>query len=87
MTERENNMRLIAEVLGLCYEISSNSEADCFFRYSPHVDCFDVEVFETGWSRYAIGEHYAEVTHITSDNLMSVLEKLYALRADMGGGL
>ena len=30
MNEREESMRLMAEVLGLCYEISVNSEADCF---------------------------------------------------------
>ena len=56
MNEREEIMRLMAEVLGLCYEISVNSEADCFFNYSPHVDSFDVYVYEFGWAVGAKGE-------------------------------
>lgn len=87
MNERESNMRYMAEVLGLCYEISVNSEADCFFTYSPHVDCFDVQVYESGWATDAQGEYYAFCTEITQDNLLEVLDKLYALRAKMGGGL
>ena len=87
MNEREESMRLMAEVLGLCYEISGNSEADCFFAYSPHVDSFDVYVYEFGWAVGAKGEYYARQEYVTSDNLLSALDKLYALRAKMGGGL
>ena len=87
MNEREENMRLMAEVLGLCYEISTHSEADCFFAYSPHVDSFDVYVYEFGWPVGAKGEYYALQEYITSDNLLEVLDKLYALKHKMGGGL
>ena len=87
MNEREESMRLMAEVLGLCYEISVNSKADCFFAYSPHVDSFDVYVYEFGWAVGAKGEYYALQEYVTSDNLLSALDKLYALRAKMGGGL
>ena len=87
MNEREESMRLMAEVLGLCYEISVNSEADCFFNYSPHVDSFDVYVYEFGWAVGAKCEYYALQEYVTSDNLLSALDKLYALRAKMGGGL
>ena len=87
MNEREENMRLMAEVLDLCYEISVNSEADCFFAYSPHVDSFDVYVYEFGWAVGAKSEYYALQEYITSDNLLEVLDKLYALKHKMGGGL
>ena len=87
MNEREEIMRLMAEVLGLCYEISVNSEADCFFAYSPHVDSFDVYVYEFGWAVGAKGEYYALQEDVARDNLLSALDKLYALRAKMGGGL
>ena len=87
MNEREENMRLMAEVLGLCYEISTHSEADCFFAYSPHVDSFDVYVYEFGWAVGAKGEYYALQEDVARDNLLSALDKLYALRAKMGGGL
>lgn len=87
MNEREESMRLMAEVLGLCYEISVNSEADCFFNYSPHVDSFDVYVYEFGWAVGANGEYYAFCADVNRDNLLEVLDKLYALRAKMGGGL
>ena len=87
MNEREEIMRLMAEVLGLCYEISVNSKADCFFAYSPHVDSFDVYVYEFGWAVGAKVEYYARQEDVTSDNLLSALDKLYALRAKMGGGL
>ena len=87
MNEREELMRLMAEVFGLCYEISVNSEADCFFNYSPHVDSFDVYVYEFGWAVGAKGEYYALCADANRDNLLEVLDKLYALRAKMGGGL
>ena len=87
MNEREENMRLMAEVLGLCYEISTHSEADCFFAYSPHVDSFDVYVYEFGWAVGAKGEYYALQEDVTSDNLREVLYKLYSLKHKMGGGL
>ena len=87
MNEREEIMRLMADVLGLCYDISVNSEADCFFNYSPHVDSFDVYVYEFGWAVGAKGEYYARQEDVTSDNLLIALDKLYALRAKMGGGL
>lgn len=87
MNERKESMRLMAEVLGLCYEISTHSEADCFFAYSPHVDSFDVYVYEFWWAVGAKGEYYALQEDITSDNLLEVLDKLYALKHKMGGGL
>lgn len=87
MNEREESMRLMAEVLGLCYEISVNSEADCFFNYSPHVDSFDVYVYEFGWAVGAKGEYYARQEDVNRDNLLEVLDKLYALKHKMGGGL
>ncbi len=87
MNEREESMRLMAEVLGLCYEISVNSEADCFFNYSPHVDSFDVCIYEFGWDTGANGEYYAFCADVNRDNLLEVLDKLYALKHKMGGGL
>ena len=87
MNEREEIMRLMAEVLGLCYEISVNSEADCFFNYSPHVNGFCVQVFEFGWAEGAKGEYYAFFADVNRDNLREVLYKLYSLKHKMGGGL
>ena len=87
MNEREEIMRLMAEVLGLCYEISVNSKADCFFNYSPYVDSFDVQIYEFGWAKGAKGEYYAFSADVNRDNLLEVLDKLYALKHKMGGGL
>ena len=87
MNEREEIMRLMAEALGLCYEISVNSEADCFFNYSPHVNGFYVHVFEFGWAEGAKGEYYAFSADVNRDTLLEVLDKLYALKHKMGGGL
>ena len=87
MNEREESMRLMAEVLGLCYEISVNSEADCFFNYGPHVNSLYVQVFEFGWAEGAKGEYYAFFADVNRDNLLEVLDKLYALKHKLGGGL
>ena len=87
MNEREEIMRLMAEVLGLCYEISVNYEADCFFNYSPHVNGLCVQVFEFGWEEGVKGEYYAFCADVNRDNLLEVLDKLYALKHKMGGGL
>ena len=85
MNEREKIARQMAEVLGLCYEISTHSEADCFFNYSPHVNSFDVQVFEFGWAEGAKGEWYVFSEELTQDNLMGAMDKLYVLRAKLGG--
>lgn len=85
MNERERIERMLAEVLGVCYEISTNSEADCFFSYSPHVNSFDVQVFEFGWAVGAKGEWYAMGKEVTEDNLICVMDELYVLRAKLGG--
>ena len=87
MNEREESMRLMAEVLGLCYEISVNSEADCFLKYSPHVNVLYVQVFEFGWAAGVKGEYYAFSADVNRDTLLEVLDKLYALKHKMGGGL
>ena len=87
MNEREESMRLMAEVLGLCYEISVNSEADCFFNYSPHVNGLYVQVFEFGWEEGVKGEYYAFCSDVNRDNLLEVLDILYALKHKMGGSL
>ena len=87
MNEREEIMRLMAEVLGLCYEISTHSKADCFFEYCPHVDSFFVVVFEFGWEEGVKGEDYACCADVNRDNLLEVLYKLYSLKHKMGGGL
>ena len=87
MNERKESMRLMAEVLGLCYEISVNSEADCFFKYGPHVNGLYVQVFEFGWEEGVKGEYYAFFADVNRDNLREVLYKLYSLKHKMGGGL
>ena len=87
MNEREEIMRLMAEAFGLCYEISTHSEADCFFKYSPHVNGLCVYVFEAGWAEGVKGEYYAFYADVNRDNLLEVLDKLYALKHKMGGGL
>ena len=85
MNEREEIMRLMAEALDLCYEISTHSEADCFLNYSPHVNGLFVQVFEFGWAEGANGEYYAFCADVNRDNLLEVLDKLYALKHKMGG--
>ena len=87
MNEREMIIRRLGEVLDLCHEISTYSKADCFFTYSPHVDSFDVHVYEFGWAECAKGEWYAMSEHITHENLDRAVVMLLALRAKLGGGL
>lgn len=87
MNEREKIVRLLGEVLDLCHEISTYSEADCFFSYSPHVNSFDVQVFEFGWAVGAKGEWYAFGENITRENLYRAIRNLLDLRAKLGGGL
>lgn len=87
MTPNERVQYHLSEVACLCYEISVNSEADCFFNYSPHVNTFDVYVYETGWKTGGSAERFSFNEDVTQDNLLEVMDKLYALRAKMGGGL
>ena len=44
-------------------------------------------MFEFGWVEGVKGEYYAFCADVNRDNLLEVLDKLYALKHKMGGGL
>ena len=44
--------RKLMQLVGLCAKISKRTKADAFFRYSPHVGGFDVDVYYNGWEAH-----------------------------------
>lgn len=40
---------LLCEVMSMCYKITQETKAHCFFEYSGHTDCFTVLCFPDGW--------------------------------------
>ena len=78
--------KLLCEVLSKCYEISTNTEADVFFDYSPHVNSFSVFVYRNGWTPETAGdmEYLALSIKATKGNLISTMAKLLDLECELG---
>lgn len=73
---KEVEEKLINEIFKKCYFISTNSECDVFFRYSPHVDCYDVDYHISGWKPLEDAIHINNSTEINYSNLKCTLKKL-----------
>lgn len=76
-----------AEVVELCYEISTTTKCDVFFSYSPHCDAYCVSYFLRGW-RFSGSERIQvdQVSTITLENLGQTLTILRKLQEDLKNG-
>lgn len=75
---------LLCEVLNMCYEISTKTEADVFFEYSPHVDAYMVYCYRDGWQPDVPFEWIEQQASVKPMNLKITIEKLRALAAEKG---
>lgn len=75
---------LLCEVLSMCYEISTKTEADVFFEYLPHVDSYMVYCHPNGWQPTVEFEWIDQQATITPLNLQNTIAKLRALAAEKG---
>ena len=77
--------KLLCEILSKCYEISTNTKADVFFDYAPHVNTFSVFVYRDGWTEETNGdmEYFAMSLRATRGNLITILAKLYDLEDEL----
>ena len=41
---------LLNQILATCYEISTQTKADAFFDYSPHISGIIISIHPNGWS-------------------------------------
>lgn len=46
------SIRKLTQLVELCAKISERTKADAFFRYSPHVGGFEVDVYYKGWEAH-----------------------------------
>lgn len=78
--------KLLCEILNKCYEISTNTKADVFFEYAPHVKRFTVYVYRNGWTQETVGdmEFLAFSIRVTKDNLITTMAKLLDLEYELG---
>lgn len=77
--------KLLCEVLSKCYEISTNTKADVFFDYAPHVKAFSVFVYRDGWTEKTACdmEYFAMSLRVTKGNLITTMAKLYDLEYEL----
>lgn len=76
--------KLLCEVLNMCYEISSKTEAEVFFEYIAHIDSYMVYCYPNGWEPFTAFEWIDQQARITQDNLHNTIVKLRALAAEKG---
>lgn len=71
---------MICKVFGLCYKISTESEADVFFEYMPHCSSYSVDVYPHGWKprsrKYSLT---SSVEALTEESLKNTFIQLKAI--------
>lgn len=72
---------LLHSVLDWCMGISNSTKADCFFSYSPHVNCYSVHIHRTGWAEGAELEWVAMNEEINEENLLKTIAELRLIEA------
>ena len=51
MTKEENCTEvLLKEIIARCFEISTQTKADVFFDYHPHITSISIRIYLDGWS-------------------------------------
>lgn len=45
----ERCCELLEETMAICYELSSKTNSDVFFTYSPHTSEVQIQVYPFGW--------------------------------------
>ena len=48
----------VLTIVALAMEVSANTKADVFVRYSGHVDAFNVDIHPNGWRDQQPGNEY-----------------------------
>lgn len=48
---------LLTEIVGHCYEISTQTKADAFFEYAPHTSEITIRIYPDGWYAEADPEY------------------------------
>jgi len=48
---------LLTNILGKCYEISTQTKVDVFFDYAPHTSEIMIRIYPNGWSAEADCEY------------------------------
>lgn len=78
-----NKMQLVLDIMRLSIEISKDTKADVFVRYSGHVDWFDVRIYDCGWTEGGVYDYRNSIylnadEHRTEEDIIDVLEEIYA---------
>lgn len=80
-------IELLCEVLSICHKISTKSNADVFFNYSPHCDNYDVFLWRDGWNVDEDFEWLAMGMKITEENIAMTIQRLYHFAWEKGVAL
>ncbi len=77
---------LLGDILSACHAISTETKADCFFTYYPHVNGIDVHFSEFGWTPWTVGERFT-IYHMTVADLVKLKDMLWDTYARLTGGV
>ena len=70
-------------ILGMAYEISTETKADVFVYYFPHTKSIDIHVFKDGWHAEADADFRWDTYNATKQELNEIIEKLQKLHAEL----
>lgn len=81
--------KLLCEILSICYEITQQTVAHCFFSYDAHIDSYTVRYYEAGWSSGMSLEECKKVyvsccSKITEEDLSITKQKLLDIAKERG---
>ena len=67
------------QLLGDCMELSTTTDADAFFSYSPHVNMVSVTIYPTGWSEHSNSPVTLSVYALNSGDQSTEAQATHAL--------
>ena len=79
----DKKMQLVLDIMQLAVEISKNTKADVFVNYSGHVDCFDVRIYDCGWTEGCVCDYRNSIyldtnDYRTEETIIEILNEMYA---------
>lgn len=75
----EEAMKLLCELFARCVEISTNTDADVFLYYAPHIGTYHAYVSLDGWKPAKDPlwlTNPDDITEITVENIKATMAKL-----------
>ena len=71
------------QAVGMAYELSTETKADVFINYHPHVNYLGFSIYKNGWNSDAEPDIQEITMHISLKNLDKTIKVLQEVRKEL----